>query len=368
MRHQISRKIVVLGTLAIIPVAAGCSSGSSSSSVNQGTAASSQPASSTSAGASSGGSPYSQAKAEGNLTFYCAQDPVTCAGLGSAFQKAYPGITVDALQLQSATLGTRFTSEKEAHAATADVVMLSDFSFLSTAQNEGFLLPWSKADITGYSDIPKQWLDPVTGDPFTYVTWGIAYNTQMVSASQVPKTWSDLLDPQWKGKLVESACQVSKAAAVGWGTIASYVPGGSAKFLQALSKQNMSENTGGEEGASAEVAAGEYALQPVANAGNVTALKQKGAPIAITFPSDTTGPPYGVGLNAQPDHPAAQKLFAQWLISKAGEEALHAANPYSVSQYAGPATIKSVTPNLAFFNDPDYTQTLGPQGLNCLSS
>jgi ABC-type Fe3+ transport system substrate-binding protein len=146
------------------------------------------------------------------------------------------------------------------------------------------------------------------------------------------------------------------------------VPGGSAKFLQGLSTQDMSENTGGEEGASAEVAAGEYALQPVANAGNIAALKQKGAPIAITFPADTTGPPYGIGLNAQPGHPAAQKLFAEWLISKAGAAALHAANPYSVSQYAGPANIKSVTPNLAYFNDPGYTQVLGPKGLNCLSS
>lgn len=293
---------------------------------------------------------------------------MTCAGLASAFEKAYPGITVDALQLESATLGTRFTAEKKAHAPTADVVMLSDFTFLSTAQKSGLLSSWSSADIPGYTSIPKQWLDPVTGDPFTYVTWGIAYNTQMVTGSKIPKTWSDLLEPQWKGKLVESACTVSKSAAVGWGTIAAHVPGGSSSFLRALSKQSMSENSGGEEGASAEVAAGEYPVQPVANAGNITALKQKGAPIAIVFPAGTTGPPYGVGLNAQPDHPAAMKLFAEWLISRTGAEALHAVNPYSVSEYASPSGINSVTPDLSYFNGPGYNQVLGSQGLNCLSS
>ena len=31
---------------------------------------------------------------------------------------------------------------------------------------------------------------------------GIGYNTRMVAAKDAPKTWQDLLDPKWKGKLL----------------------------------------------------------------------------------------------------------------------------------------------------------------------
>ena len=30
----------------------------------------------------------------------------------------------------------------------------------------------------------------------------IAYNTKLVSSAEAPRTWKDLLDPKWKGKLV----------------------------------------------------------------------------------------------------------------------------------------------------------------------
>jgi iron(III) transport system substrate-binding protein len=307
---------------------------------------------------------YQQAKTEGKLVIYCAEDPASCAGQADAFEKAFPGIQADSLKLVSATLGTRFSTEKASRAPTADVLLSSDFGFLADSNAKGLTVAWQKADVPGFADLPAKWVDQDIGAPYTYVVWGIAYNTDLVTADEAPKSWTDLLDPKWKGKMIQPACSVSTATAVAWGTIAENV---SPDFLSKLSQQGIAQSASGMQGASTDVGSGEHAVQAVANAGNVTTLKDKGAPLGINYPDNTTGPAYGAGLNADPAHPSAQKLFAAWLISKDGSQALFKANPQSVSPYASPEGVKSVAPNFKYFKDPYYTQVLGKDGLNCLS-
>lgn len=349
---------VAAGSMLALMTACGSSSGGSgAASTNGGESSSLGPNASVK-------SLYTQAKAEGKLTIYCAEDPDTCTDLGKAFGRAYPGITVNSLKLLSATLATRFTAEKKAHAPTADVLLASDFSFLSQANKQGLTVPWAKANVPGFGKLPKKWIYSADGDPFTYVVWGIAYNTSMVKASQAPKQWSALLNPRWKGKIVEPSCSVSTIAAVAWGTIAEHQAPG---FLQKLAKQGMSENANGESGAVSQLAAGEFPIQAAANNGNVTQLKGQGAPLAISYPTDTTGPAYGEGLDSHPADPAAQRLFAAWLISPAGSKAMFSANPQSVSPGASPVGITSVPPDFKYFNEPYYSQVVGPNGLNCLN-
>ena len=356
MLHKLARNRVVLLSTAGLLALAGCGGGNSAPE---------------SAAAGTGPAPdsplyslYQQAKSEGKLVIYCAEDPASCTGQAEAFQQAYPGIKADSLKLVSATMATRFTTEKASHAPTADVLLSSDFGFLASANEKGLTTPWQKADVPGFADLPSKWVDKDIGAPFTYVVWGIAYNTDLVNADEAPRNWSDLLDPKWKGKMIQPACSVSTATAVAWGTIAEHQ---SSDFLSKMSQQGIAQSSSGMQGASTDVASGEHAVQAVANAGNVTTLKNKGAPLGINYPDNTTGPAYGAGLNGDPAHPSAQKLFAAWLISKAGSEALFKANPQSVSPYASPEGVNAVAPNFKYFKEPYYSQVLGKDGLNCLS-
>jgi iron(III) transport system substrate-binding protein len=354
MLHKLARKRAVLLSTAVLLAVAGCGGGNSApESAGSGPAADSPLY-----------SLYQQAKTEGKLVIYCAEDPASCAGQAKAFEQAYPGIKADSLKLVSATLGTRFSTEKASRAPTADVLLVSDFGFLSTANAKGLTTPWEKVDVPGFSDLPSKWVDKDIGAPFTYVVWGIGYNTDLVTSDEAPRSWSDLLDPKWKGKMIQPACSVSTATAVAWGTIAEHQ---SSDFLSKMSQQGVAQSAAGMQGASTDVASGEHAVQAVANAGNVTTLKDKGAPLGINYPDDTTGPAYAAGLDADPAHPAAQKLFAAWLISKAGSEALFKANPQSVSPFASPEGVNAVPPNFKYFKEPYYSQVLGPDGLNCLS-
>ena len=43
------------------------------------------------------------------------------------------------------------------------------------------------------------------------------YNTEVVSAAEVPKTWKDLLDPKWKGKIATSPITIGGTAWMQYG-------------------------------------------------------------------------------------------------------------------------------------------------------
>jgi iron(III) transport system substrate-binding protein len=68
------------------------------------------------------------------------------------------------------------------------------------------------------------------------------------------------------------------------------------------------------------VAAGEASLQVNSNAVTVNRLKQKGAPIDWVAPGPLPGLMVGVGLTAQPPHPAAARLLVDFLLSKEGQQ------------------------------------------------
>ena len=68
------------------------------------------------------------------------------------------------------------------------------------------------------------------------------------------------------------------------------------------------------------VAAGESSLQVNSNAVTVNRMKQKGAPIDWIAPGPLPGLMVGVGLTAQAPHPAAARLFVDFLLSKEGQQ------------------------------------------------
>ena len=67
------------------------------------------------------------------------------------------------------------------------------------AVEAGLTLPFYSPVLDDY---PKIYLDPKGHLAPTRLSYfSIAYNTKMVPADKVPKTYDDLLDPQWKGKM-----------------------------------------------------------------------------------------------------------------------------------------------------------------------
>jgi iron(III) transport system substrate-binding protein len=91
------------------------------------------------------------------------------------------------------------------------------------------------------------------------------------------------------------------------------------KYMRGLSRQNPILRVG-QSLITQLVAAGEALLQINGNAVTVNRLKQKGAPIDWVALGPLPGLMVGVGLISQAPHPAAARLFVDFLLSKEGQQ------------------------------------------------
>jgi iron(III) transport system substrate-binding protein len=142
----------------------------------------------------------------------------------------------------------------------------------------------------------------------------IAYNTNLVAAADAPKTWDDLLDPKWQGKM---AVELSDTELLGnmanaWGQARAYA------FWDGIAAQKPEIVEGHTELAEA-LAAGTYAISPTTYAYRIEKLKADGQPIEWVRTDPVFATPSILGLAAQAPHPVTAKLFIDWLLSERGQ-------------------------------------------------
>jgi iron(III) transport system substrate-binding protein len=181
-------------------------------------------------------------------------------------------------------------------------------------------IPWDAVD-TQQKYCTNTLLDPGTNVPKIY------YNTQNVTAADLAQmqTWSGLLNPKWKGKIVLG----DVATGVDESDIApSWVSLGKPFFSQLLTTMNVSVEPSGDDLQMANgLARGQwdFALFPGSDVPFASAQKQ-GLPVAL-LPSNVLKPgaPATLGgrlcMFSKPAHPAAAKLFVNWAMSRAGQTA-----------------------------------------------
>lgn len=114
------------------------------------------------------------------------------------FEAAHAGYTVEFLDMGGGKILTRLQGEKAQ--PRADVWWGGSPGDFKRAEAQGLLEPyapeWSK-------NLPADAKSPTGGWLATFRTPElIMYNSKKISAADAPKTWDELLDPKWKGKIV----------------------------------------------------------------------------------------------------------------------------------------------------------------------
>lgn len=134
------------------------------------------------------------AEAQQQLTLYSANDNTVNTMVATAFTKA-TGIKVNVISSGSGLLYRRIAAEKDN--PQADVIWGTSASLLN--RNKAYFQPYAAKERdavpAAYRDPDNLWL----GTNLQIVT--ISQNTQAIPASHGPRRWSDLLDPQWNGKI-----------------------------------------------------------------------------------------------------------------------------------------------------------------------
>src|SRR5689334_88456 len=257
------------------------------------------------------------AKKEGKVVWYTSLALPSAEKVAKLFEAAYPGIKVDVNRTGSERILSRVMQELQAGIRNVDVIHTSDAGHFVLLKNKSLLTKYTPA---GVERFPAGFKDK---DGYYYGLRAtvniIAYNTKAVTAAEAPRTWKDLLDPRWKGKMVTAHPGYSGVIAThvlalvhlyGW------------DYFKALA-QNKLMIVQSANDPSTVVSSGERIV--AVNGGDYSAyqLKKKGNPIEIVYPKD------GVPLVVSPSaitsfapHPNAARLFTDFTFTREVQQAM----------------------------------------------
>jgi iron(III) transport system substrate-binding protein len=143
--------------------------------------------------------------------------------------------------------------------------------------------------------------------------FAIAYNTGRVKKAELPKTYQDLLNPKWKGKLGIEAEDLDWFA----GVVSDMGEAKGTKLFRDIVATNGISVRKGHTLLANLVASGEVPMALTAYNYKVEQMKNKGAPIDWFTIAPAIARPNGVGVTRHAPHPNAAVLFYDFMISDA---------------------------------------------------
>jgi iron(III) transport system substrate-binding protein len=251
------------------------------------------------------------AKKEREVVFYTTMNLEEASAMSGRFKANYPFLEVNITRAEGERLTTKVLQETRAKKSLVDVMQAPAF-YLDALKKRGLLGQYAPNDDRFY---PRGFKDEKYWTATYYNPYVVLYNTKLVAGQNLPKRYDDLLSPFWKNKMILEKDKVD------WFTAMLHIFGREkgVRYMRELAKQNPMLRIG-QTLITQLVAAGEAALQINANAVTVNRLKQRGAPIDWVAPGPLPGLMVVVGLVSQGPHPAAARLFLDFLLSKEGQQ------------------------------------------------
>jgi iron(III) transport system substrate-binding protein len=263
------------------------------------------------------------------------------------FLARYPFLALSLLRAPGEKVRTRILTEARADRHAWDVVSFNLLD-IDALNREGLLASYVSPETrNGY---PAGAVDAAGHWAAIYVRqYVIGYNTRLVK--QPPQDWQELLAPQWSGKLAIDESDVEWYAAMldYWGRDKA-IP-----YMRALARQQPQQRRG-HQLLTRLLVAGDFPLALV-HAAEIDKERQEGAPVdwvrtldpVITSPSQ-------VAIAAKAPHPAAARLFVDFLLSEEGQRAIASRGRVparsDLGTVAAPLKVHYVSPRLA----PDFNR------------
>src|SRR5262249_49843979 len=143
------------------------------------------------------------ARKEGKVVYYTSIELVLAEKIAKAFEAKYPGISVAVERTGAERVFQRIGQEYASRLYKVDAVNSSDAAHFIAWKREGILQPFVPEDVARH--YPAEHKDPDgTYASFRVTLSAIAYNTDLVKRDEAPKSFADLLNPKWAGKIVKS--------------------------------------------------------------------------------------------------------------------------------------------------------------------
>lgn len=255
------------------------------------------------------------AKKEGELTVYTSATSDDMAVLTTAFEKKY-GIKVKVFRADSQKVLQRALTESQANRYEFDAIHLGSPE-LETMHRAKILQPVKspafKDMMTGAVPAHNEWAATLLS------VWVPAYNTKLIKKEDLPKTYRDLLNPKFKGKLGIEAEDYDWFAAV----LAELGEDKGVQLFRAIVATNGMSVRKGHTNLANLVASGEVPLALTVYNYKAEQLKNAGAAMNWFVIPPAIARANGVAISKRAPHPHAAVLFFDFMLTDAQQILAH---------------------------------------------
>ena len=244
---------------------------------------------------------------EKELTIWSGAAEDEAQALAKKFNELHPGITVSIIRAGSGELVNRLMAEQPK--PEGDILLMIAKENMEMAYE--YLAAYKSANhakidvaVRDDAEVPRYYGSSMP-------LQAIMINTNLLKKEEYPKSWSDLIDPKFKGEIILANPALSGSA---YAQVYMIYKLYGDDFLAKLAKNAVftASSTAGPE----SVARGEYAIT-VTGESNIGKYIGEKAPVTYVYPSEGTGARFdATAMIANGPHPYAAKLFMDFITSK----------------------------------------------------
>ena len=257
-----------------------------------------------------------QAESEGSLVVYSTDPEAAAEQVLAKFHALFPAIEPNYFRLQAGALYAKLLAERKGNVFLPDITQLSDMSFALDFQKRGGYTQYASPELSAYK--PEY-----QSSPPGYWTWGalviaaIAYNPNLVTREEAPKTWQDMLNPKWTDA-ISVKVSISGLQHVEWYMLRQLYGDDFWPRLVPLKPHAFDSYVQQFD----RLVNGQDKVALTAQYSGYLMMKAKGAPVEFVIPPDgVVAAPQPWGIVKEAPHPAAAQLFMDWFLGVPGQTA-----------------------------------------------
>ncbi len=265
------------------------------------------------------------AQREGRLVRIGSTGGELRVALDQAFEKKY-GIRTESIAGSGTAIAAKILAERRAGLYLADILLGGPTTQVTLLKPEGVYDPLEPVLILPEVTNPAVWwegripfLDPghILVSAGAYPSGQAGINTELVKPAEI-KSYRDLLDPKWKGKILINDVTSTGAGGSWFQATASTIMG--MDYVRELAKQEPVILRDQRQQVD-WLAKGKYPILIAPKNEIFVEYEKAGAPIQSLYMAEGAYMAAGsstVGLINRAPHPNAAKLFINWLLTKEG--------------------------------------------------
>ena len=270
------------------------------------------------------------AKATGKIMIYTSIYPDIIDKVKPAVKGAFPDMEVNWFQGGTEKVLAKMAGEMQANKIAADLLMVADPSYYLTLKEKNMLFNYQSPELKNVKlekDADGAWT------PVRISNMIIAYNTTKLKPEDAPKTWQDLTDPKWKGKIAMPNPLLSGTAFVAIGALSDKYGW---EYFDKLQQNGLKI----EEGNSAiqnKLLTGEYLVVMILEENILKMADTKKEPVKVIYPEDgVIMVPSPIGIMKTTQNADGAKAAMDWWLSKEGQTAIVSGWMHSIREDVAP--------------------------------